>query len=873
MSQIKTSDSTLVKNFWSIPLNTLTHILQSSTNGLSQHIAEHLLKQNPLHEEKHSALIKDIKLFFRQFKNPLMLLLISAVVLASFLGEISDAIIILFIVLSSGILSFIQERGASRIIEKLQSLLALKCTVVRDGIAREVSTSLIVPGDVVFLKAGDMIPADCLLFESNELYLNESSLTGESFPVRKEVKLLPPETELAKRCNSLWQGSNVVSGTGKALVIHTREQTIFGEITKDSRKSIETSFEKNLNQFGFFLMKITLVLSIGILVTNLILHKGFINSALFALALAVGMAPELLPAITTIAMSAGAERLLRKKVIVKKLASIQNLGEVSLLCTDKTGTITSGVITVADFVNPKGQSNSWVQALALWNAKFESGYNNPIDLALKSLIPNNNKIFIDEPILLGEVPYDFIRKRISIIIKIKNYKILVTKGAFNEVAKICNSINLHNFLPDKLTSLDEITIQHENIASHLNDLNNTYIGYGNDGFRAMAVAYKVLPASDPNDLNTKNENVFKSLETEMTFAGFIKLNDPVKDGIVETIQELNKLKVDLKIITGDNQNIAKSIALKIGIPNPHIITGSELAKISTSALELRVTQAHIFAEIDPQQKERIIMALRKSYTVAYMGDGINDVSAINVADVGISVENAVDVAKEAADIVLLEKDLMVLIDGIKEGRKTFANTLKYIFVTTGATFGNMFSVAIASIILPFMPMLPFQILLTNFITDLPYLSIASDNVDEEQLLMPGKWDLKLVRNYMLVFGLHSSIFDVLTFAILFWGFKSIEITFQTGWFLESIITELFILFIIRTKKSFFKSRPTKTLLLLSLTGIIVTIILPYMPFAARIGLTPLSLSQVSVLALIIVLYVITADFLKINFFKYQAAHS
>ncbi|MCX6351418.1 MAG: HAD-IC family P-type ATPase, partial [Bacteroidetes bacterium] len=579
---------------------------------------------------------------------------------------------------------------------------------------------------------------------------------------------------------------------------------------------------------------------IFILVVNLLNHKSIIESALFALALAVGMAPELLPAITTIAMSAGAKRMLEKKVIVKKLASIQNLGEVNLLCTDKTGTITEGAIKVSGIVDSLGVENEFVKTLAIWNATFETGYANPIDDALKKLMLES-KI---TPTKIGEVPYDFIRKRLSIAVNTTTEKLLISKGAFTQILSICTQVKLSNE-----------TI--EDIALHKDEIEKKFEQFGIDGLRAIGICYK----------NINVEAIAKEDEREMIFAGFILLQDPVKVGIIETIKELKTLQVDLKIITGDNKNVAKSIALSIGIKNPVVMSGEELFKTNPEALKQLVVETHIFAEVEPQQKERIIQALRETYTVAYMGDGINDVSAINAADVGISVENAVDVAREAADFVLMEKNLMVLVDGIREGRKTFANTLKYIFINTGSTFGNMFSVAIASLLLPFLPMLPKQILLTNFITDFPYLTIASDNVDKEQLDRPGKWDLKFIRNYMIIFGIHSSLFDVITFLTLFFVLKVKESAFQTAWFIESILTELFILFIIRTHKNFFRSKPGKYLFILSNIGLVLTVALPYLPFANQVGLVPLPLLNFGAMLIIVAAYIITADLLKVWFFK------
>ncbi|MBF2707778.1 magnesium-translocating P-type ATPase [Flavobacterium soyangense] len=826
--------------FWQFDTNYWFQKLGSSHKGLSQIDVNKILAQTNHYKKKKSIFIKEGFLFISQFKSPLMLLLIGAVILSAFLGDTSDVFIILFIVLSTGLLSFFQERNAGRIVEKLQSIIALKSKVIREGIEKEIISSEIVSGDILLLKAGDMLPADCLIIESNELHANEASLTGESYPTAKAAGILVENTELVKRTNCLWEGTNIVSGSAKVLVINTGNETIFGNIAKSAATVVETTFEKGIKDFGFFLMKITLVLSLFILVVNLLNHKSVIESALFALALAVGMAPELLPAITTIAMSAGAKRMLSKKVIVKKLASIQNLGEINLLCTDKTGTITEGSIKVAGTVDGLGIESEFVKELAYWNANFETGYANPIDDALKQLA----LVTKIKPTKFGEIPYDFIRKRLSITVSTNEDKILITKGAFAQIISICSFIRLGN---------GDI----ENIESHQAAIEKKFEQFGIDGLRAIGVCYKKIIAN----------SITKEDETNMIFGGFILLEDPIKEGIDQTIEELLKLQVHLKIISGDNKNVAKSIALKIGIKNPVVMTGQEIFNVSPEALKHLVRKVHIFAEVEPQQKEHIIQALRKTYSVGYMGDGINDVSAISAADVGISVENAVDVAREAADFVLMQKDLMVIIDGIKEGRKTFANTLKYIFINTGSTFGNMFSVAIASLILPFLPMLPKQILLMNFITSFPYLTIASDNVDQEQLDKPGKWNLKSIRTFMVIFGIHSSVFDVITFLTLYYVLKVKESDFRTGWFVESILTELFILFIIRTHKNFFKSKPGKYLFILSIIGLIVTLSLPYMPFAGQVGLSPLPLLNLGIMITIVLAYIITADLLKVWFFK------
>ena len=827
-------------NYWQYPISYWFEKLNSNQEGLSSSVAKEIFAQENTTLKTVSPFQREFYQFLSQFKSPLMLLLIGAVILSAFLGDTSDVFIILFIVLSTGTMSFLQERNAGKVVEKLQSLISLKSNVIRDNKLTEINSKEIVAGDVISLKAGDIIPADCQLIEENELQINESTLTGESFPVKKEVGVYPIDTELSKRYNCLWEGTYVISGKATALVIHTGSDTILGNMTESASKSIETSFEKGIKDFGYFLMKITLVLSTFILIVNLVNHKSIIESALFALALAVGMAPELLPAITTIAMSAGAKRMLAKKVIVKKLSSIQNLGEINLLCTDKTGTITEGAISVSDFVTGFGISSEQVKKMAYWNALLQTGYENPIDNAIKAA--KNTEIEI--PLKTFEIPYDFNRKRLTIGVKHQDKEWVICKGAYRQIIEICSSIQLS----------DNSIV---NIQPHLVEIDEQYAIFGNSGFRAIALCYKEIDSHSSSG----------SEETNMIFGGFILLQDPIKEGIKETIDTLKELHVDIKIITGDNQIVATSIAKQIGIIHPNVTSGNELFKLNEKELVKTVNETHIFAEVEPHQKEHIIELLRKTYTVAYVGDGINDVSALNAADVGISVNNSVDVAREAADFVLIEKNLSVLIDGIKEGRKTFANTLKYIFINTGSTFGNMFSMAFASLLLPFLPMLPKQILLTNFITDFPYLSVASDNVDEEQLKKPGKWDLKFIRNYMIIFGIHSSIFDIITFLSLYFVLKVNESAFQTGWFVESILTELFILFIVRTHKNFFKSKPGKYLFILSILGLIITIGLPYSIINNKIGLVALPLNQLGIMVFIVASYIITADWLKVWYFK------
>lgn len=821
----------------------LSQLKSSGDKGLDTATAKTLLAAQKGASAPASRFRRELSLLIRQFTSPLVLLLVIAVVLSAILGETTDTLIILGILLVTGLLSFWQELNAGRAVEQLQKMIRLQCTVIRDGTQQDIATSEVVPGDLLVFKAGDIIPADCRLIESNELHVNESSITGESYPVEKNPGQVAPDAPITQKTNCLWQGTSVVSGTGKAIAVHTAGNTVFGQMAHTLAKTEETAFERDIKKFGYFLMQITIVLSIGILGINLYFHRPFFESVLFALAIAIGMAPELLPAIMTFAMSAGAKRMLAKKVIVRKLSSIFNFGEVDILCTDKTGTITEGAIKVKEIINASGRADTQAQLYAYLNASLQNGFLNPVDAAIQQ-----EKQDITGYEKTDEVPYDFIRKRLSIAVRNAGKHLLITKGAVDNILAVCTS--------QKQDDGKVVPINREAIQSF-------YAGYGANGFRLIGLCYKEISS----DKTSRNE------EKEMIFLGFIVLEDPLKENIKESLGMLRSLSIDVKIITGDNQFVAGYVAKELGITTPKILTGKDLNNMSPEALVVQVSDTNIFAEVEPYQKESIIRALQKSHrTVAYIGDGINDVAAIHAADTGISTNNAVDVAREAADFVLLEKNLSVLADGVIEGRKTFANSLKYIFINTGATFGNMLSVAGASLLLPFLPMLPKQILLTNFLTDLPFLAVSSDNVDAEQVKHPGKWNMKMIRNFMVVFGIHSSLFDFLTFYMLYYYYRLQDGPFQTGWFMESVMTELFILFIMRTRKSFLASMPGKWLLILGGACFVVTCWLPVSPFAEELGLTTLNLVQTGVIAAIVLGYVVTADLLKRAFFKWQGVN-
>jgi Mg2+-importing ATPase len=847
--------------FWSVPSSELLQQLQTTPQGLmSDEVQQRLLRygSNLLKPRRKSD---SLTLLFAQFKSPIILILIFAAGLSLFLHNPIDATIILVIVLVSGFLGFWQERGAVNAVEKLYAIVQIKATVFRNGDSKEVPIEEVVPGDIVFIKASDVIPGDCLLLESKDLFVDEAALTGETYPVEKSIGLLPPETPLSQRTNSLFMGTHVVSGSARAVVIRTGKETEFGKVSERLKlRPPETEFERGVRRFGYLLMEITLVLVIAIFAINVYFARPVIDSFLFALALAVGLTPTLLPAIISINLAHGAKRMALNKVIVKRLASIENFGSMNVLCSDKTGTLTEGVVKLHSALNVDGHESEKVLLYAFLNASYETGFMNPIDEAIRKYRPFDLSGFKK----LDEVPYDFIRKRLSILIlrlrqtpdfrtgKVEGLiskgdsRLMVTKGALSNVLAVCSSAEIAEG-----RIVDIVTVK-EQVQQHFEE-------FSRKGFRTLGIAYKDLGSDTV---------ITRKQEADMTFLGFLILFDPPKPGIIETIRELKHLGVSLKIITGDNRLLATNVSQQVELLNPHILTGGDLHEMSDEALLKRVNEVDVFAEVEPNHKERIILALKKAgHVVGYMGDGINDASALHTADVGISVDSAVDVAKEAADIVLLEKDLNVLVQGVREGRMTFANTLKYVFMASSANFGNMFSMAGASLFLPFLPLLPKQILLTNLLTDFPEMTIATDSVDRELVEKPRRWNIRFIRNFMLTFGILSSVFDYLTFGVLLLILHATTGQFRTGWFLESVISASVTVLVIRTRKPFFRSKPGKYLLIATLLIVVVTILFPFTPLAELLGFQPLPMTILLVIGMIVVLYMIAAEIAKRSFYK------
>src|SRR6266705_1338511 len=783
-------------SFWSLSTAELFQELQTSPDGLTSSEGRQRLAKYGLNRIRDKKRTDSLTLFLSQFNSPIIIILLFAAALSLFLRDASDASIIMTIVFVSGLLGFWQERGAADAVEKLLAIVQVRAAVLRDGKEQEFSVEEIVPGDIIVLNAGDVIPGDCLILESRDLFVDEAALTGETYPVEKQPGTVPANATLSQRPNTLFMGTHVVSGTARAAVVYTEGKTEFGKVSaRLTLRPPETEFERGVRRFEYLLMEVTLVLVIAIFAINVYFARPVLESFLFSLALAVGLTPQLLPAIIAINLAHGAQRMALEQVIVTRLAAIEDFGSMNVICSDKTGTLTEGIVHLQSAHDAEGAPSDRVLLYAYLNAFYETGFTNPIDEAIRSHHPFDLTGYEKA----DEIPYDFLRKRLSILVSHADAHLMVTKGALKNVLAVCSGVEAGN------GSIVDIAGMQDAIHKHFEE-------FSKQGCRTLGVAYKNMES---------RSSIRKDDEVGMTFLGFLVLFDPPKANIADTIGQLKNLGVSLKVITGDNPLVAANVSRQMGLSETKIITGPDLGQLSDYALVQRVVDVDVFAEIEPNQKERIILALRKAgNVVGYMGDGINDASALHAADVGISVESAVDVAKEAADIVLLEKDLGVLVQGVREGRTTFANTLKYVFMATSANFGNMFSMAGVSLFLPFLPLLPKQILLTNTLTDFPEMTIATDRVDAEMVDHPRRWDIKAIRKFMITFGLVSSVFDYLTFGALLFILHATQVQFRTGWFLESVISASLIVLVIRSRKPFFKSRPSKYLSVATLSTVV-----------------------------------------------------
>ena len=840
--------------YWSEPADRLLAHLHGTSQGLTSHQAQHRLAHfgpNALHiRTKATAL----DVFLSQLRSPLVWILIFAAIVSILAGELADAAVVLVVVAGSTLLGFAREYSATKAIEELRARITIKTTVLRDGRPVAIPSDELVLGDVVLLSAGSLIPADGVVLVAKDFFVNQAVLTGETFPVEKRPGVVPARAGLAERTNCVFMGTNARTGTAHVLIAQVGAATAYGQIAERlTLRPPETEFERGIRNFGYLLTQVMTALVLVVFAVNVIFEKPPIDSLLFAIALAVGLAPELLPAIISVNLSKGAQVMAAHGVIVRRLNAIENLGSMDVLCTDKTGTLTEGVVRLEKALDASGLPADTLLRDGYLNARLQTGLSNPLDEAIIASAESAGHT-VPAGIKVDEVPYDFVRKRLGVVVRVgpaDGAHRLIVKGALENVLSVCSQV-----------AQDEAVVPLDDARRV--QIERLYEGWSHEGLRVLGLATRTM---SPQMEYTRDD------ERALTFGGFLIFSDPPKPGVPQAIAAMRRLGVTLKIISGDNRLVAAHLAEQVGLPAESILTGAELEELHDEALWHRAERTSLFVEVDPNEKERIILALQKmGHVVGYMGDGINDAPALHAADVGISVDQAVDVAKEAADFILLQRDLDVLRQGVEAGRATFANTLKYIFTTTSANFGNMFSMAAASLFLPFLPLLAKQILLNNFLSDVPAMTIASDNVDPELVAAPHRWNIRFIRNFMVVFGFVSSVFDFLTFGALLFVVRASPDEFRTGWFVESLMTELVVALIVRTRKPFFRSRPGRLLWLSTLGVSLVTIVLPYLPFESYLGFTPLPIPVMLGLLLITALYVAATELVKQWFYRWQGAN-
>ena len=832
------------REFWQIPLDQLLAELGATPQGLGAAEAQNRLRQfgpNSLARESRFAPVAEI---LRLFLNPLVLILLGAAAVSAVTGERVSAAIIITIVLLSVLVNFYQSFQARRAVEELRSQIAAKASVIRDRREQEIAVAGLVPGDVVVLNAGDLVPADARLLEEKDLQVRESALTGESLPVEKEVAdLTGGSVSISEATNSVFLGTTVQTGLATAVVARTGAATAFGAIAaRVSQRSPETEFDRGIHRFGAMVTRVILLLVVFVFAVNVWFHRPLLESLLFSIALAVGLTPELLPVVISATLAQGARTMARKQVIVKQLASIENFGSIEILCSDKTGTLTEGEIVLDRHLDAQGNDDDRVMQLLYLNSFFEAGIKSPLDDA----ILKHSHPAIDQYTKLDEIPFDFGRRRLSVVVERGDECLLITKGAAEDVFDVCTSVSING-------------AEHPFDAARRKTAEAVYQALGAEGYRVLGVAIRSV---EKQPAYTRGE------EREMVLAGFGAFLDPPKEGVQATLQALHEDGIAVVIMTGDNEFVTRKIAHDVGLPAERILVGPDVDALDDAALAFQAEHGAIFARVSPEQKNRVMTALRaQGRVVGFIGDGINDAPSLHVADVGISVMNAVEVAKDAANIILLEKDLRVLHDGVAEGRRSFANILKYIIMGTSSNFGNMFSMAAASLFLPFLPMLPTQILLNNLLYDTSQLSIPTDNVDPELLRHPRRWRVDFIRQFMLVMGPISSIYDFLTFGVLLWGFHAGEQLFHTGWFVESLATQTLVVFVIRTAGNPFRSRPSRTMLMGVTAIVLVGVTWPYTPLGPWLGFSPLPAPLLAALIGLTVTYLLLVQWVKSWFYR------
>jgi Mg2+-importing ATPase len=832
--------------WWLQPQVQLLKTLQASATGLTSAQAHARLRRfgrNVVDDQPEQSPLAQ---FLHRFTNPLILILIAASVIAALSDEVASFIIIVVMVLMSVTLDFAQEYHAGRVARRLRQSVRVRARVLRDGAPKDVPATHVVPGDVVLLQAGNLVPADGLLLDLRNLFVNQALLTGESFPAEKRCgPVAGDRSDLSTATNALFMGTSVISGTARLVVCRTGAGTVLGEIAHTlSLAPPPTAFELGMRRFGMLIMRITVLMVLFVLMVNAATHKPLLESFLFAIALAVGLTPELLPMVVSVTLSRGAMRMARAHVIVKRLAAIQNLGAMDVLCTDKTGTLTEGTVRLEEHVLATGENAERVLLLGQVNSCFESGLRSPLDDALLAHVHLDAGAWTK----IDEAPFDFERRRISVLVDDGTTRLLIVKGAPEEILRLST-----HYEADAAGTVWVLDVPARARAQ------GTLDSLGARGLRTLGIASKRV--APDHDHATAGD------ESALVFAGFAAFLDPPKASAAQALDALVASGVAVKLVTGDDEAVTRHICARLEIPVTGMLTGTAIGELDDHALAARVEGVNLFCRVSPAQKNRIVIALRnRGRVVGYLGDGVNDAPALHSADVGLSVATAVDVAREAADLILLKQDLRVLHDGVMEGRRTFANIRKYIMMGTSSNFGNMFSMAAAALFLPFLPMLPTQILLNNVLYDVSEIAIPLDRVDDDEIARPQRWDIAFIRNFMWTFGPLSSLFDLATFYVLLVVLHADATLFQTGWFVESLATQVLVIFVIRTRGSALRSRPAAALVATSLAVVLAALWLPATALGGYFGFRAPPAEFYGILVGLILGYLVIVEAAKRIFF-------
>jgi P-type Mg2+ transporter len=834
-----------------LPLEDLQRMVQYVPGGISQNEADSRIAKYGYNDLAKEKMISPTRRLLINLKNPLVILLTILGIVSYVTGDIDGTIVIFVMILLGVVLRYLQEMRADNAAEKLREMVRTHATVFRDGVEIELPLKMLVPGDQIRLGSGDMVPADVRLLSSKDLFINQSALTGEAMPVEKNcVPAASSNGNELDLSNVCFLGSNVESGTATAVVVNTGQMTYFGSLAHSiSGDRPLTSFDQGINKFTWLMIRFIMIMVPAVFIINGFSKHNWLEAFLFALAVAVGLTPEMLPMIVTVNLSKGALSMARKKVIVKRLNSIQNFGAMDVLCTDKTGTITMGRIILENYLDPHGNSSQKVLDFGYLNSYYHTGLKNLLDDAIRDHKELEGGLSVREKYKkIDEIPFDFIRKRMSVVLaENTGSSILICKGAVEQMIGLCSRVEIK----DEILEFPEQ--QRLDCLKMVNEMNSK-------GFRVIMLAYKIMPGANLEPVYSIKD------EVDLTLLGFLSFLDPPKETAPEALKKLADLKVNVKILTGDNEIITESICKKVGLQFDKLLLGSQIEKIGDQELAAMVDDYNVFARLVPVHKQRIIKALQKNgHVTGFMGDGINDAPALKSADVGISVNSAVDIAKESSDIILLENSLLVLEEGVIEGRKVFGNIIKYIKMAASSNFGNMFSVVGASAFLPYLPMLPIQVLTNNLLYDFSQTTIPTDNVDADWIVQPRKWAINDIQKYILFIGPISSIFDYLTFFIMWFLFdcKNNQALFHTGWFVESIFTQTLIIHVIRTNKiPFIQSIASWPLIITSILVVSVGAWLTVSPFADTLGFVKLPALFWLFLTIILILYITFTQLVK-----------